>query len=234
MSALSVLCAAAMRPIVSALAQRFEQATGTKVVVEFTRSGLVRDRVRAGEAPDVVVTTREAIDTLVRDLKIVPGSMADVARSQIGVAVRAGAPRPDIASAAAFVRTLRAAKSVAYADPRTGSPSGRYLAQLFERLGLAAELKPKTRLIGGAGGHAVVVCDAVVRGEAEIGLQQICEILPVAGVDLVGPLPDDVQHVTVFATAITTDACNSDVAQRFVGILTSDIAAPIIKAAGME
>jgi len=230
----SVLCAGAMHTIMCDLAQRFRQATAIDVSLTFTRSGAVRDRVLAGATPDVVVTTLAAIVDLERQMKLAAGATAAVASSGIGVAVRAGAARPDISSVDAFIRLLRAAGSIAYADPATGSPSGNYLAPLFERLGLAAELTPKTRLIGAAGADAVVVCEAVARGEAEIGLQQIGEILPVAGVELLGPLPQYVQHVTVFSAGITIYARDERAARRLVGFVASDAAAPVIRAAGME
>lgn len=231
---LSVLSAAAMTPIMSELAHAFEQSGGTRVSLDFTRSRMVRDRVRDGEKVDVVITTQAAIDDLARAGELVLDSVAAVARSGIGVAVRAGSAKPDIASAAAFTRMLREAGSIAYADPATGSPSGNYLASLFRRLGLADELAPKTRLIGPTGHHSVVVCEAVARGEAEIGMQQVCEILPVKGVELVGPLPGELQHVTVFAAAVAARARDVAVARRFVAFIASEAASPAIAAAGME
>lgn len=229
---LKVLCAGAMREIVEDLAGTFERTTGIAVACAFTRSGLVRDLIRGGESADVAISTAAAIDDLGKAALLVPGSAAAIARSGIGVAVRAGALRPDIGSVGSFIRTLRAARSIAYADPATGSPSGHYLVGLFERLGLTAELRGKTRLIGADGGHAVVVCDIVARGEAELGLQQIAEIVPVKGVDLVGPLPSELQQMTVFAAAVGVGA--GEAATRFVALLASDAATPAIRAHGME
>ena len=152
---ITVLCAGAMRPIMRDLAPAFERITGQRISLAFTRSGLVRDRVRDGELADVVITTRAAIDHLVGLGKVIADSALPVAHSGIGVAIREGAARPDIGSAAAFQRALRDAKSIAYADPATGSPSGNYLVALFDRLGLSAELKPKTRLVGADGSEVV-------------------------------------------------------------------------------
>jgi molybdate transport system substrate-binding protein len=233
-TAIKVLCAGAMGRIVRELSDAFERSTGIKIATEFTRSGLVRDRVRGDEAVDVAVTTQAAIEELAGQMQVLPDSAAAVARSGIGVAIQAGRRRPDIGSAEAFKRSLRRAQSIAYADPATGSPSGNYLVRLFDRLGMAAELQSKTRLIGAADGHAVVVCEAVARGEAEIGIQQIAEIIPVAGIELVGPLPPDLQHMTAFSAAVTSRAGNAETARQLVGFLTSEAARAVIVANGME
>jgi molybdate transport system substrate-binding protein len=233
-SAISVLCAGAMGEIVRELGDAFARVTGIKISADYTRSGLVKDRVRDGSAVDLAITTQAAIDELARGQFILPESAAVIARSGIGIAIRRGQPKPDIGSVEAFKRELRSAKSIAYADPATGSPSANYLVGLFDRLGLTAELKPKTRLVGASGGHAVVVCDIVARGEAEIGLQQIAEIVPVAGVDLVGPLPPEIQHMTVFSAAVASTARKPDLARRFLSFMRSDAAKSVIAANGME
>jgi molybdate transport system substrate-binding protein len=157
-----------------------------------------------------------------------------VARSLIGVAVRAGRPKPDIGSVDAFVRTLRDANSIACADPAFGTASGLYLPDLFERLGLTAELKPKTHFIGAAGGAPIVVCAAVADGRAELGIQQVAEIVSVPGVDLVGPLPQEIQRMTVFAIAVTSAAPNQSVARDFVTFFASATANSVIEAHGMQ
>jgi molybdate transport system substrate-binding protein len=233
-TAIKVLCAGAMSRIVRELADAFERSTGIKISTEFTRSGLVRSRVRGGEAVDVAVTTRAAIEELAGQMQVLPDSVAAVARSGIGVAIQAGRRKPDIGSAESFKRLLRHAQSIAYADPATGSPSGNYLVRLFDRLGMASELQSKTRLIGADDGHAVVVCDAVASGEAEIGIQQIAEIIPVVGVELVGPLPPDLQHMTAFCAAVAARAGNAETARQLVGFITSEAARAVIVANGME
>jgi molybdate transport system substrate-binding protein len=230
----NVLSAGAMSEIVRALGGMFEQRTGIAVAAEFSRSGVVGERLRAGDAADIAISTQAVIDELARRGHVVADSIAPVACSGIGVAVRAGAPRPDIGSLAAFRDALCRAASIAYADPASGSPSGNYLVGLFDRLGLTAELKPKTRLVGASGGHAVVVCDIVARGDAELGIQQIAEIVPVTGVDLVGPLPAEIQHMTVFCAAVSAKAHQPDAARRFVHFISSDAAKPVIVAKGME
>jgi molybdate transport system substrate-binding protein len=233
-AAVTALCAGAMHAIVEALAVSFQRTTGVRIASTFTRSGLVRDRVRDGEHVDVVITTAAAVDELARLGKILADSAAAVAHSGIGVAIRTGAAKPEIGSVTAFTSMLRNTASIAYADPLTGSPSGSYLVALFDRLGLSAELSPKTRLVGAAGGRAVVVCEIVAAGEAEIGIQQISEILPVPGVELVGPLPAEVQHMTTFSAAVATGASDPDTARRLVAFLSSAAAASVIRMHGMQ
>jgi len=233
-AAITALCAGAMSAIVRELVEGFRRTTGMPTAVEFTRSGLVRDRVQSGERVDVVITTRSALAQLVELGKVLSDSVVAVAHSGIGIAVRTGAAKPDIDSTLAFTRTLHGATSIAYADPATGSPSGNYLVALFDRLGMSAELSPKTRLVGAAGGHAVVVCEMVAAGGAEIGIQQISEILPVSGVELVGPLPPELQHLTTFSAAVGADAEYPDAARRLIAFMSSAAAAPVIKAKGME
>lgn len=229
-----VLSAGALREIVLELGNDYARRTGIKLLAEFTRSPLVRDRVRAGEATDVVVTTQSRIEELARENKVVAETAAVIARSGIGVAVKAGRPKPDIGSLEAFIRALRAAESIACADPAFGTASGLYMAALFDRLGLTGELTPKLRLIGSVGGNPVVVCAAVANGEAELGIQQIAEIVPVPGVDLVGLLPPEIQHTTVFSVAVASAAPRSNIAHDFIHFITSPAAQAVIAAHGME
>jgi molybdate transport system substrate-binding protein len=234
-NALKVLCAGAMSAIVGELAAAFEQTTGHGVTIEVDRSGVVRDRVRAGEQADVAITTDAAIAMLASAQRVVPETAAVVARSAIGVAIRAGATRPDVGSVDGFKRLLLSVQSIAYADPATGSPSGNHFVKILDRLGIAADVKTRARVIGaGHGSSVVVVCDAVANGDAEIGIQQIAEILPVAGVELAGPLPDELQQLTAFSAAVTANAKTPDPARRFVTFITSASAADVIQAHGME
>lgn len=229
-----VLSAGAMAEIVQELGHGYEHTAGARMVAEFTRSPLVRERIRAGAAFDVVITTRPRIDALAAEDKVAADSAVTLARSGIGVAVRAGRSKPDIGSVDAFVGALRSARSIACADPAFGTASGLYLEQLFSRLGLSEDLKPKLHLVGTVGGKPVVVCAAVADGSAELGLQQIAEIVAVPGVELVGPLPPEIQHVTEFGAAVTTTAENADAARAFVKFLASDEARSVIAAHGMQ
>jgi molybdate transport system substrate-binding protein len=234
-NALKVLCAGAMSAIVSELALAFEQTTGHGVTIEVDRSGVVRDRVRNGEQADVAITTGAAITVLASEQRVMPETAALVARSAIGVAIRAGATKPDIGTVDDFKRLLLSVKSVAYADPATGSPSGNHFVKVLDRLGISADVKPRAKVIGaGSGSSVVVVCDAVANGDAEIGIQQIAEILPVAGVELAGPLPDDVQQLTDFSVAVLVCARDPAAARRFVDFITSPSAGRVVSAHGME
>ena len=231
---LTMLCAGAMHGIIEGAVAAFRDDTGIATTVVLTRSGLVRDRIAAGETFDVVVTTDAAVARLAELHRVLARTAVAIARSGIGVAVRAGAAKPRIDTSTAFVEALRNARSIAYADPASGSPSGTYLVGLLARLGLAAELAPKTLLVAATGAHPVVVCDLVARGDAEIGIQQISEIVPVAGVELVGPLPEELQHVTTFSAAVGADTNRAEAAHRLVTFLSSPAAAPLIVANGMQ
>ncbi len=229
-----MLSAGAVGEIVRDLAGEFERARGSKISAEWTRSPLVLERIRSGELFDVVITTQSRIAALIREGRLASDSAAVLARSGIGVAVKAGETKPDIGTVDAFVHALRTARSIACADPAFGTASGLYLVELFDWLGLTAELKPKMRLIGAVGGKPVVVCEAVADGKAELGIQQIAEIVSVPGVDLVGPLPPEIQHMTVFAVAVASVAQNPGLARDYVTFLTSEAAKTVIAANGME
>ncbi len=229
-----VLSAGAVGEIVEALAGAHRRDAGTEVSAEFSRSPLVRDRIRAGEPFDVAITTQSRIEELGRAGKVVAETAASIAVSLIGVAVRAGSPKPEIGSLAAFVRAVREARSIACADPAFGTASGLYLKELFARLGLTEELAPKLRFVGASGDEPIVVCAAVADGRADLGIQQIAEIVPVAGVDLVGPIPREIQHTTTFAAAVTSAAPHPQPARAFVAFMASPAAHDIVRAHGME
>jgi len=167
-----------------------------------------------------------SIDELIKQGKIVPGSRVDLAKSGIGVAVRAGAPKPDISSGEALKRTLLAAKSIAYSS----GPSGVYLIGLLQRMGIADDIKSKVKQTS----PGLPVGEVIARGEAEIGFQQVSELLPIAGIDFLGPLPPDIQHITVFSGAIPTAAKQPDAGRALITFILSPAALPHIKHSGME
>jgi molybdate transport system substrate-binding protein len=207
------------------VAPAFEQASGHKVVVSFEAGNSMMQKINSGAPADVVTHYPEAIDDLIKQGKVV-GNRADFARAGIGVAVKAGAARPDIATADAFKRALVAAKSIAYS--RTGA-SGVYMAKLIERLGLTDALKDKTNFVDGR-----PVAEAVAKGEAELGMQQINVILPVNGVDYVGPLPADLQGYVDFAAGVLAVSKERDAAQALVKFMAAPEAAALIRKSGME
>jgi molybdate transport system substrate-binding protein len=231
---LRILCAGAMHPIIDELAGAIERLAGKPVAVRYASSGGVKALVMEGEPADIVITTAAVIDELGRHGKTLPLTAIALARSSIGVAVRAGAARPDIGSVESFMRALREAKSIAIADPVTGSPSGNHLVAVFDRLAMTAELHGKIKRVGGGAGGVVVVGDVVANGEAEIGLQQIAEFLSVPGLVLVGPLPSELQHITVFSAAVAAAAADVLMARRLVALLASPEAAAVIATKGME
>jgi molybdate transport system substrate-binding protein len=233
-SALQLLCAGAMHGVVDALDATFAGAVGKQVAASFTNSGGVKARVMADESADVAISTAAAIDELARHGKVLLATVTALARAPIGVAVRAGAPRPDIGTVEALRRALDVAKSIAIADPATGSPSGNYLVGLFERMSLAASLRDKIRYVGGGAGGVVVVGEAVVRGDAEMAIQQMPELVGVTGLDVVGELPADLQQVTIFSAAVVATTSDEAAARRLIAYLVSPQATAAIRAKGME
>jgi molybdate transport system substrate-binding protein len=225
---IKVLTAGAFKQVVLALVPDFEKTTDHKVTLDNDTVGALVKRIEGGEAFDVAILSPAAIDSLTKAGKIAPGAPA-LARVGVGVVVKAGAPPPDIATVDAFKQALLAAKSVAYIDPAAGGSSGIYVAGLLDRLGIADAVKPKARLIKGG-----AVAEHVVAGEAEIGIHQISEILPVKGATLVGPLPKDIQNYTVYAAGVAAAARNGDAAKALVAFLAGPAAAPVLQAKGME
>jgi molybdate transport system substrate-binding protein len=223
-----------MHGVIDALAANFAGVVGKDVEATFTNSGGVKARVMAGERADVAISTAAAIDELARHGKISSVTVTALARSPIGVAVRAGVMRPDIGTVEAFKRALITAKSIAIADPTTGSPSGNYLVVLFERLSLTELLRDKIRYVGGGAGGVVVVGEAVARGDAEMAVQQMPELVGVAGLDVVGELSAELQQVTVFSAAVVATTSDEVAGRRLIACLASPQAAAAIRAKGMQ
>jgi molybdate transport system substrate-binding protein len=224
-----ILTAGAMKAVVLELVPQFEKETGHKAVVDNDTAGGLAKRIEGGEAFDVAVITPGALNDLAQKGKVVADSRVNVARVGVGVVVKEGAPLPDVSSVDAFKRALLATKSVAYIDPASGGSSGIYLAGLFEKLGIAADIKPKAKLKQGG-----YVAELIANGEAELGLHQISEILPVKGVRLAGPLPAEIQNYTTYAVAVGADAKQPDAARALIKLLTGPAAESVLKARGME
>jgi molybdate transport system substrate-binding protein len=223
---LKILTTGAMKPVLVEVAPGFQQDSKQTVSLENDTAGALVKRIQGGAAFDVVVLTPTGIDELAKAGKVSPG--VELARVGIGVMVKAGGPRPDISTVEALKRTLLAAKSVAYIDPASGGSSGIYLARLWERLGIADALKPKTKLKQGG-----AVADLIVSGEAEIGFQQASEIIASQGVTLIGQLPEEIQNYTVYSGAISTSAKSPAAAAAFIAWLRRPVMAPILQAKGL-
>jgi molybdate transport system substrate-binding protein len=226
---LKVLTAGAFKPVVAALAPVFEGQTGHTVRIENDTAGALARRIGNGEAFDVVVLTPAAMEPLEQAGRVARGSSVRLARVAIGVAVKQGAPLPAIGSESALRQALLAARAVAYIDPAAGGSSGIYLAQLFQRMGIAAQIAPKAVLVPGG-----LVAQRLVSGEADLALHQISEILAVPGVTLVGPIPAEVQNYTVYAGGISAIATDPPAAKAFLELLAGERAKAVLKDKGME
>jgi molybdate transport system substrate-binding protein len=226
---LKLLTAGAFKSTVVALLPDYEKMSGNKVSVENDTVGALMKRIEAGESFDVVVMTPETVDKLTGEGKVISGSRTNLARVGVGVMVKAGANKPDISTVEAFKKALLEAKSVSFIDPASGGSSGIYMEKLIERLGVSDQVKPKEKLKQGGN-----VSDYVESGEAELGIQQISEILPHPGVALVGPLPKDVQNYTVYAAGISAGTQNRDAAKALIASLVGPSAQALFKSKGME
>jgi molybdate transport system substrate-binding protein len=215
----------------NALVPEFERQTGNKVITAYgpsmgTTINAIPVRLGRGEPADVLIMVGYALDDLAKQGKVIPDSRVELVKSPIGVSVKAGAPKPDISSADAFKRALLAAKSIAYSD----SASGVYIStEMFQKLGIAEQMKDKAKMI-----PAEPVAGVVARGDAEIGFQQISEMLPVPGIDIVGPLPPDLQKITVFSAGIATVSKEPDAGKALIKFLASPASRAAIVKSGME
>jgi len=205
-----------------------EKRTGHKVTIDNDTAGGLSKRVAAGEYFDVVVMPPLGLGPFLGN-KVVESSAKALARAGIGVAIKQGAAKPDISSVDAFKKALLAARAIAYIDPASGGSSGIYLAKLFEKMGIAEQLKPKSVLVKGG-----LVAEKVASGEAEIGLQQASELLSVPGAVLVGPIPLDVQNYTIYSGAVSTASRNRAAADELLLTLADPKNLPLLKKKGLD
>ena len=224
-TSIDVLSTLALRGVLLEIADEFHALTGLSVMATYKSTNMVLSLIADGVTADMTILTREAVDRLVRDGILVDGSTADLAQSAVGVAVRAGAPKPDIGTVAALRRTLVEAKSIAFT--RLGA-SGVHFAQVIERLGIADEVRRKAHIGDG------YVGEVAARGEAEMAVQQISELMPVKGIDIVGPLPDEVQKISVFTAGVFRAAGNRDGARKLIAHLAEPRLAPVLIRKGLE
>jgi molybdate transport system substrate-binding protein len=223
---ITVIASTAMREVMAELVPMFERASGHKVAISFLSGAVLPVKVKEGAQADLVVTTPETIDDLVKAGKLVTGTRVDFVHSGAGVAVRAGAPKPDIGTPEAFKAALMTAKTVGYSQ----GPSGVHFMTVLTRLGITDEVKAK----GVVPPLGQRVGTLIAEGKAEIGVQQITELLQIPGIDFVGPLPKELQASIVYATATPTSAKDSAGAAALVKFLSSEPALPVIKKVGLE
>ena len=219
----TLLISNALKTVFEELAPRFEKATGHKLAITYGSTNPLKARIEKGEAFDLTILGEAAIDDLVKQGKLVAATRAVVARSGLGLAIRKGAPKPDIGTTETFKRTLLNAKSIAYLE---GGLTGTYLNVLFQRLGIAESMQSKYKNTRGA--------EAVANGEVELGVTQISEILYQSGAELAGPLPPEIQNYTNFVTAVGAGARQADAARALLKYLASPDAARVMRANGLE
>jgi molybdate transport system substrate-binding protein len=229
-----VLSSGSLKAALSQLLADFQKSSGNTATIEYGPAGAIVGRIEKGDAADVVVVSRSQLRKLESNGKVVPGSLVDIAGIALGVAVRRGAPKPDISNVEAFKRALLSARSIGYRDPVTGSTSGIYTASLLERLGIAQDLKPKLVLDRSEGDAPENVFLGVAKGEIEMQIGQITEIAIAPGIDLAGPLPGEIQNTTVMAAGITTTSKAPDAAKALIGFISSASAVAVLKASGFQ
>ncbi len=227
---LKVLCANGMQTVMEDLGPRFENATGHKLAITFDTGGATIKRAQGNEATDVIIALRQGVDSLVKDGRARGDSAIVLARTGISVATRKGAAKPDISSPDALKRTLLAARSITYLNPADGGASGIHFAKVLDRLGIASEMKSKTIFAPKASDVGALVAT----GEAEMGVLQFQLLFLVPGIDIVGPLPGDLQATSEFSAAVMRGARDAETSKVLLSFLRTPEAAAVIKAKGME
>jgi len=218
-----LLISNAVITVMQDLAPRFEAESGHKLAITYGSTNPLKARIDKGEAFDLTILGENAIDDLVKQGKLVAATRTIVARSGLGLAIRKGTPKPDIGTTEGFKRALLEAKSIAYLEDGL---TGTYLKVLFQRLGITESMQAKYKSARGA--------EAVAKGEVELGVTQISEILHQAGTELAGPLPPEIQNYTNFASAVSAGALQTEAAKAFLRYFSSPDAARVIRASGLE
>jgi molybdate transport system substrate-binding protein len=224
-SSIDVLSTLALRGVLMEIADEFRARTGLSFAATYKSTNMALNQIAEGATADMTIITREAIHRLVGNGVIVAGSTADLAQSGVGLAVRAGAPKPDITTVEGLKRTLLQTKSIAFS--RIGA-SGIHFAEVIERLGIADQVRRKAKISDS------YVGEFAARGETEMAVQQISELMPVAGIDIVGPLPGELQKISVFAAGIFRAAGNPDGAKQLIAFLAAPSLAPVLIRKGLE
>src|SRR4051812_587495 len=208
----------------------FEQKTGHKLVVDFNLAAVQKKRLLDGDRADAIILTRSMMEDLAKQNKLTPGKLVNVAGTPVALAARAGVPKPDISTVQAFKQTLLSAHSISYADPAKGGLSGVVASRAIERLAIAEQMKAKTTLVP-AGPQSP---DLVAKGEVELGIAQASEIVPIAGIQLVGPLPGELGSLILFTGGVGAETQLADAAKAFIDFLSGPEAAPHFKSNGFQ
>jgi len=224
---IKVLASTGVREALHELAPAFERATGNKVVVAFGPAAILKRQIEGGEAFDLAILNIGGIDDLAKQGKVDPGSRAAIARSGVGIGIRKGAPRPDIGTTEALKRTLLAAKSISWAKE---GQSGMYFASVLERIGIAGEIMPKYQLAGASAEAGKLVA----AGKAELGVGLLNELMVAPGVEVLGPLPAELQNYTAFHAGVGVGSKDSAAAKALIKFLTTPAAGAVFKAKGQE
>jgi molybdate transport system substrate-binding protein len=224
---LRVLASNGVKSAMEELLPQCERATGRRLAIRFNSSSSLKQSIETGEEFDVVIATSDLVDALIKDGRIQAGSRSGVARSGIGVGIRAGAARPDISTPEALKRTLQNAKSITYAQDGASRP---HIANMLDRFGIAEAMKSKTILEQGS----IRSTARVAQGDAELVITLISEILPIHGIELLGPLPDSLQSYVSFAAGVGAKSADSQAAKALIGFLTGTTASSTLKAKGLE
>jgi len=223
---IKVLSTHAVFEVMGELGPRFERASGYILSFSYDPANVLKRRIEGGAAFDVAIVTKQVIDDLVKQGKIMPGTCIDIGRCGLGVSVRKGAHKPDIGTVEGFKRTMLAAKSLVRSAEGT---SGVYFEKLLDRLGIAEAMRGKIKL-----GPSGRVAEFVARGEVELAVQQVSELLPVSGAEFAGPFPPELQLYTVFSVGTGAASKDREAAQTFIDFLTAPSAVPLFKAKGIE
>ncbi len=225
--ALRVLVSNGMKGTMEELQPQFEKAIGRLLAIQFGSTASLKKRIEMGEAFDVTIITTEAIGDLIKQGKLVGASRMDVGRSELGIGIRAGAPKPDIRTPEALKKTLQEAKSITY--PQDGASRGS-IEKMFERMGIAADVKPKIILAPGSG----PATESVAAGQAAMVITLFSEIVPTHGVEILGRLPGEYQSDIRFGAATSATSKNAEAAKALIAFLSGPKAAPVLKAKGIE
>jgi molybdate transport system substrate-binding protein len=230
MTALTVYSSIGVRSAAEQLFHKFEKENSCSLAVTWGTAPMLVARIEAGETADVLILSRAGIDALRKQGKIAAGSDVALAGSGVAIAVKAGAAKPDISTPQALKATLLRARSIAYSEPAAGGASGVYFAKLIERMGIAEQMRPKTKFppAGGFSGELLLT------GEAELAVQQKPELLHVAGIEIVGFLPGDLNLVTEFAVGIMAGSKNAETGNALIRSLRSPQAAAVFRSKGLD